>query len=215
MTQSATAEEAKAIADACQDLDALRAAIEAFEGCPLKFVANNTVFADGNPEARIMVIGEAPGEQEDSQGLPFVGRSGQLLDKGLSHIKLSRTAKDATDAVYISNIMPWRPPGNRNPSEDEINLMLPFCERHILLAKPDILLLLGNIANKSLLRTSEGITKIRGRWTSWRPSTGGEGTPTMPSYHPSYLLRTPAAKQHFWKDLLAVRKRLDDPKAGG
>lgn len=189
------------IAAACHDLAALRAAIENFQGCALKTTAKHTVFADGNPDARIMLVGEAPGREEDLQGLPFVGRSGQLLDRMLAAIGFDRSQ------VYISNILPWRPPGNRTPTSAEIALCLPFIERHIQLASPDILLLLGGISVKALFDTSEGIMRLRGRWKSYR--AGEREIPALATFHPAFLLRQPAQKKQAWQDILALRTRYD------
>jgi uracil-DNA glycosylase len=192
---------AREIAAACHDLPGLRAALEKFQGCGLKATAKHTVFADGNPKAPLMLVGEAPGRDEDLQGLPFVGRSGQLLDRMLAAIGLDRSQ------VYISNILPWRPPGNRTPTSAEIALCLPFIERHIELAAPDVLLLLGGIAVKALLNTSEGVMRRRGRWSDYRI---GEGSiPALATFHPAFLLRQPAQKRQAWADLLALRERLD------
>ncbi len=162
-------------------------------------------FADGNPQAPIMFIGEAPGEDEDRQGLPFVGVSGQLLNQMLAAAGLDRTS------VYISNILFWRPPGNRSPTDAEIAACLPFTERHIALVKPKLLVFLGGVAAKSLLRTKEGITRMRGRWVDYTlpPSSNvTEPVPCMPMYHPAYLLRQPAAKRQAWNDILALKKRI-------
>lgn len=206
-TTSATS--VRSIAARCNTLQALEEAIRAHDGCPLKGGATNTVIADGNPNAPLMVIGEAPGFEEDQQGLPFVGRAGQLIDRALSHIGLARDAAADDAAFYITNVVYWRPPSNRNPAPDEIDPLLPFCERHIELVQPRLLLLLGNIACQSLLRTSTGITRLRGNWKRWTPSTGGDSVMAMPSFHPAYLLRNPLSKQLFWHDLLALRARLD------
>lgn len=189
------------IAAACHDLAALRAAIENFQGCALKTTAKHTVFADGNPDARIMLVGEAPGREEDLMGLPFVGRSGQLLDRMLAAIGFDRSQ------VYISNILPWRPPGNRTPTSAEIALCLPFIERHIQLASPDILLLLGGISVKALFDTSEGIMRLRGRWKLYR--AGEREIPALATFHPAFLLRQPAQKKQAWQDILALRTRYD------
>jgi DNA polymerase len=196
---------AREAAAACDTLEALAEAVAAFDRCDLKKGARNTVFADGNPAARLMVVGEAPGRDEDREGKPFVGRSGQLLDRMLAAIGLDRRAEDPATAVYISNVIPWRPLENRNPSDDEVAMMLPFIERHIELAKPEVLLFLGNTPTKALLGTTQGITRMRGTWGDWR------GIPAMPSFHPAYLLRQPHLKRESWKDLQAVRDRL----AGG
>lgn len=187
-------------------LAALKEEMQGFEGCALKRTAKNLVFADGNPEATIMLVGEAPGEDEDRQGLPFVGISGQLLDKMLGCIGLDRTK------VYISNILPWRPPGNRSPTDMEIAVCLPFIERHIALIKPAVLVLLGGVAVKSLLKTKDGITKLRGRNLSFT-GTGVDGAsitiPAVPMFHPAYLLRSPAQKRLAWNDWLALKALCD------
>ena len=182
------------------NLAALRSTIAAFEGCPLKFTAMNLVFADGNPAAPVMFMGEAPGEDEDRQGVPFVGVSGKLLDRMLASIGLDRTT------AYISNIIFWRPPGNRTPTDAEIAACLPFAERHIALVKPKILVLLGGSAAKGLLRTKEGITRLRGKTGQYTPP-GWDGSPitTLAMYHPAYLLRQPAAKRQAWADLLLLK----------
>lgn len=192
---------AREIAAACSSLASLRTALENFQGCGLKATAKHTVFADGDPKARLMLVGEAPGRDEDLQGLPFVGRSGQLLDRMLAAIGLDRSQ------VYISNILPWRPPGNRTPTSAEIALCLPFIERHIQLAAPQILLLLGGIAVKALLNTSDGIMRMRGRWIDYR--TGELSIPALATFHPAFLLRQPAQKRQAWADLLALREKLD------
>lgn len=186
-----------------QNLADLRTALEAFEGCGLKQTAMNLVFADGNPEADIMLVGEAPGADEDRQGRPFVGVSGQLLDRMLAAIGLSR------ENVYISNVLFWRPPGNRSPTDAEIAACLPFAERHIALVKPKIVVPLGGIAAKTLLRTNMGITRLRGRWTSYRPAPEAEEIRCLPIFHPAYLLRQPAAKRQAWQDLIALKQEIE------
>ena len=191
------ADDARALAAGCADLDALRAALEGFEGSALKATATRLVFADGNPRAPLMLVGEAPGVEEDREGRPFVGPSGQLLDRILAAIGLDRTG------VYIANVLPWRPPGNRKPTPAESSLHLPFLERQIELVAPRILVLLGGTPSTSLLSTNEGITRLRGRWQEWR------GIPALPTFHPAYLMRQPAAKREAWRDFLAVSKRLD------
>ena len=188
-------------------IDELHAELDAFEGCSLKHTAMNMVFAGGNPKAKIMLIGEAPGADEDRQGTPFVGVSGQLLNHMLASIGLDR------DSVYISNILFWRPPGNRSPTDAEIAACLPFAEQHIALAAPQILLLLGGVATKTLLRTREGITRLRGRWTNYTPQLGQKETQPikcMPLFHPAYLLRQPGAKRQAWGDLLLVKQEMDN-----
>lgn len=197
----ARAREAASLAD-------LEAAVRAFDGCPLKATASSTVFADGNPQARVMLVGEAPGEDEDRQGKPFVGVSGQLLDRMLRWIGLDRAADDPARAVYISNILPWRPPGNRSPTTAEIAACQPFIERHIQLVNPDVLVLLGGTAAKTLLARPEGITRLRGRWFDYTPPGGARTIAALPTYHPAYLLRSPIQKRDAWRDLLGLRKRV-------
>ena len=197
---SAVVEEARILAQNCVTLDQLKQAISGFEGCNLKFTARSTVFSDGNPDAPLMLIGEAPGRDEDEQGLPFVGRSGQLLDRMLAAIGLDRTN------VYISNILPWRPPGNRTPTPAESEICRPFIERHIELANPQLLMLIGGSAAKTLLNTKSGIMSLRGKWSS--VAVADTQIPAMPCLHPAYLLRTPGHKGLAWRDLLAVKERL-------
>ncbi|MFO1209113.1 MAG: uracil-DNA glycosylase [Amaricoccus sp.] len=191
------------LAAACADLAALRAAIGGFEGSALRLGARNLVFADGDPRARLMVIGEAPGRDEDLAGLPFVGRSGQLLDRMLAAIGLSRKAEDPAFGAYITNVLPWRPPQNRDPSGDEAVLLLPFLFRHIELARPEVLLLLGSPAVRAVMATADGITRMRGRWLDWR------GVPAIATYHPAALLRDGSKKRDAWADLLKLKARLD------
>ena len=186
---------------AITSLDALRVALERLEGCALKNTAGNLVFCDGNPGARVMIVGEAPGRDEDRVGLPFVGAAGQLLDRMLASIGLDRSA------VYITNLLPWRPPGNRTPTAEETRLLLPYLRRHIQLAKPEYLLILGGSSAKALLGTKDGILKLRG---VWRDVDFGDGAtrPTLCSLHPAYLLRSPAQKRLSFDDLLSLRARL-------
>jgi DNA polymerase len=198
---------AAAIAAGCRDLAALRDAMAAFEGCALKKGARSLVFADGVPGARVMIVGEAPGREEDARGLPFVGRSGQLLDRMLATIGLSRRAEDPGAAVYITNVLPWRPPVNRDPSGDEVAMMVPFLVRHIELAAPEVLVTMGASSTRVVLGTTSGIGQLRGRWTLWRD------VPVLPMLHPASLLRDPARKRHAWADLLALRARLDGEDA--
>ena len=193
---------ARGLAEAAATLDDLKAAMAGFEGCALKHTASNLVFSDGNPEADIMLVGEAPGADEDRQGKPFVGVSGQLLDRMLAAIGLDRSS------VYISNILPWRPPGNRKPSPAEVMSCLPFIARHIELVKPKVLILVGGTSASNLLDTSQGITRLRGRWVSYK--VGETEIPTMPVFHPAYLLRQPALKREAWKDLRAIRDKLTE-----
>ena len=201
---SSAAAAAREVATAAQTLGELEAALRAFDGCPLKRTATNTVFADGNPAAPVMVIGEAPGAEEDRVGRPFVGRAGQLLDRMLAAIGLDR------HGAYITNILFWRPPGNRKPTTDEIAICLPFVWRHVALMQPKVVLLCGGTAAGSLLGRAEGIMKLRGRWVELR-GPGIDGTiPALPTFHPSYLLRTPAHKGEAWNDLLSLQSRLKD-----
>lgn len=193
--------EARAMAARAQDLDGLRAAMAAFEHCELKRGARNLIFADGNPQARVMIIGEAPGRDEDREGRPFVGRAGQLLDRMLAAIDMDRKAEDAERAVYITNVLPWRPPQNRDPKPEEIAMLLPFVERHVALIKPQVVVLMGNISCQAGLGR-RGITRLRGTWTE------AYGTPCLPMFHPAYLLRSPHAKREAWADLLALQARL-------
>lgn len=194
-------QEAKAAAAPCTDLASLRAALEAFDHCELKKGARNLVFADGNPAAPLMIIGEAPGRDEDIEGRPFVGTSGQLLDKMLAAIGHDRRAEDARKAAYITNVMPWRPPGNRDPSEDEIAMMRPFLERHIALVKPRVIIAMGNTSCMALFGKSS-VLRLRGTWET------AQGIPVMPMAHPGHLLRNPAAKREAWADLLDVQARM-------
>jgi len=191
------------VAAQCRDLAQLRQAMEVFDALPLKRTAMSTVFADGNPDADIMCIGEAPGQEEDRQGLPFVGKSGKLLDRMLASIGLDR------GSVYISNVVPWRPVDNRKPTADEVAVCLPFITRHIELVDPKLLILFGGAAASALLGRSEGINRLRGRWFDYSSPGLPRPVAVMPTFHPAYLLRTPAAKREAWRDLLAVRKRID------
>src|SRR4051812_8615211 len=186
-------------------LEDLRAALDAFEGCALKGTAKQLVFADGNPQAKIMFVGEAPGRDEDIEGLPFVGRSGKLLDRMLSAIGLDRSS------VYIANIIPWRPPGNRTPTPQETQICLPFIQRQIELVSPDVLVTLGNPSTQTLLSTREGIMKTRGRWFDY--DTGTRVIRALATFHPAYLLRSPSYKRMAWQDLRAIAKALEQPKA--
>jgi len=194
---------AKAAAGAAGDLKALAAAIAAYDHCELKRGARSTVFADGNPAARVMIIGEAPGRDEDIEGKPFVGKAGQLLDRMVAAIGLSRGSPDAESAVYITNILPWRPPQNREPAPEEIAMLMPFVARHVELAAPDVLVLMGNSACQGVLG-HKGITRLRGKWDK------AFGLPVLPMFHPAYLLRTPSAKREAWADLLSLKARLRD-----
>lgn len=193
--------EAREMAANAQDLDGLRAAMGVFDHCELKRGARNLVFADGNPSARVMIIGEAPGRDEDREGRPFVGRAGQLLDRMLAAIDMDRKAAEADCAVYITNVLPWRPPQNRDPKPEEIAMLLPFVERHVALVKPQVVVLMGNISCQAGLGR-RGITRLRGNWTE------AYGTPCLPMFHPAYLLRSPHAKREAWADLLELQARL-------
>jgi DNA polymerase len=196
-------DEARALAMTAATLDELEAAVRSFDGCALKATARTTCFCDGDPSARIMLIGEGPGRDEDIQGKPFVGRAGQLLDRMLAAIGLDRTG------VYITNVVYWRPPGNRTPTPDETAICRPFTERQIELVNPKILVLLGGVSAKHLLATGEGIMRLRGRWRT--VSVGGRDYPAMPTLHPAYLLRQPAQKRLAWADLLEIRAALEAP----
>lgn len=184
-------------------LTALEAACAGFDGSDLRKTASNMVFADGNPQSGIMLVGEAPGADEDRQGKPFVGVSGQLLDRIMASIGLDR------QGVYITNILLWRPPGNRTPTAEETALFLPIIQRHIELAAPTMIIALGGSAAKTLLATSEGILKLRGRWHDYTPG-GGAPIPLLPTLHPAYLLRSPGQKQLAWQDWRLVRRRIDE-----
>ena len=194
--------EAEKLAAQASDLATLREAMMSFDLCPLKKTARNLVFADGTPQAQIMLIGEAPGQEEDRQGLPFVGRSGQLLDKMLAAIGLSRA-----DNIYITNILPWRPPGNRNPFDWERAVCRPFLDRHIELIAPKILIFLGGVAAKELLNTTRGIMSLRGRWHKMKIKD--REIDALPTLHPAYLLRQPAQKSLAWSDMLLVKKKYE------
>ena len=189
---------ARAAAKNAKTLEELRGILDKFDGCALKATASQLVFADGNPEARVMLVGEAPGRDEDIEGLPFVGRSGKLLDRMLAAIGLDRTS------VYIANIVPWRPPGNRTPTPQELQICLPFILRQIELVDPDILVCLGGPSAQTLLGIKEGITKTRGRWFTF--DTGKREIRAMPTFHPAFLLRSPLQKRFAWRDFLAIKK---------
>ena len=182
-------------------LEVLRDLLEKFEGCALKSTATRLVFADGNPQARIMFVGEAPGREEDLEGLPFVGGSGKLLDRMIAAIGLDRTS------AYIANVIPWRPPGNRTPTPQETQICLPFIQRQIELVNPDVLVTLGNPSTQTLLSTREGIMKTRGRWFDY--DTGTRVIRAIATFHPAYLLRSPSYKRMSWQDLRAVAKALN------
>jgi DNA polymerase len=194
--------DADAQSGACETLEALFETIKAFEGCALKRTATNTVIGDGNPAAPIMIVGEAPGAEEDRQGLPFVGQAGRLLDRMLAAIALDRTG------VYITNMLPWRPPGNRTPTPEELTMCLPFIERQIELIAPKVLVFVGGTSAKTMLGRREGITKLRGKWYDYATTRMEAPIPTMATFHPAYLLRQPSAKREAWRDLLEIEKRI-------
>jgi DNA polymerase len=195
--------DAQALAAAAGTLAELKSAMESFEGCSLKRTASNTVFADGTPDGRVMFIGEAPGRDEDRIGKPFVGRAGQLLDRMLASIGLDRKLN-----AYITNVINWRPPENRDPSPEEAAQCLPFLRRHIELADPKVIVLLGAVAGRHVMGLSEGIMKSRGRWMEYR--VGERMVPIMPTLHPAYLLRQPAHKKLAWRDLQSLAARMDE-----
>ena len=192
---------AREAAKSAKSLEELRAILEKFDGCALKATATQLVFADGNPKSKVMFVGEAPGRDEDIEGLPFVGRSGKLLDRMLAAIGLDRTS------VYIANIVPWRPPGNRTPTPQESQICLPFILRQIELADPNILVCLGGPSAQTLLGIKDGITKTRGRWFTF--NSGKREIPAMPTFHPAFLLRSPLQKRFAWRDFLAIKKALN------
>jgi uracil-DNA glycosylase len=194
--------QAEALAAGADSLEALAAAQEGFDGIELKKGARNFCFCDGNPKARVLILGEAPGDEEDRQGRPFVGRSGQLLDRMFGAIGLARDAVDAERAVYIANVLTWRPPGNRDPSADEIAVSLPFLRRHIQLAAPEVIVLMGNISCQAAIGR-RGILRLRGQWVQ------AFDRPALPMTHPAYLLRNPPAKREAWSDLLSLAARLE------
>lgn len=190
--------DAARLAAGARDLAELAAALAAFEGCDLRRGAQSCVFADGDPRARVMIVGEGPGADEDRAGLPFVGRAGQLLDRMFAAIGMARSSPDPARALYITNTVPWRPPGNREPDAAELALLRPFLLRHIELADPEVLVLMGNVACEALLGR-RGILKLRGGWAEV------QGRPALPMLHPAYLLRNPEAKREAWADLLALK----------
>ncbi len=195
---------ARKLAEAATTLAELEAAVSSFEGCALRKTATHTVFADGTPHAPVMVIGEAPGADEDRLGKPFVGRSGQLLDRMLAAIGLDRQTN-----VYITNILFWRPPGNRKPTEAEIALCLPFVWRHIALGMPRVVLLSGGTATSAMLGRAEGITKLRGKWFELAVPGVDSPVPALTTYHPSFLLRTPGRKSESWRDFLELQSKIN------
>jgi uracil-DNA glycosylase len=197
---------AESPADSCNTLEDLIAALGRFDACPLKKTATQLVFSDGDPRADLMLIGEAPGREEDLSGRPFVGKSGQLLDLMLSRIGVSRAAADPARGCFITNVIYWRPPGNRTPTEQECAMCLPFLRRAIEIVQPKLIVTLGNIPTQKLLARSEGILKLRGRWHDY--DAGGKTIPVLATLHPSYLLRQPGQKRLAWRDLLALKERI-------
>ncbi len=200
-------EEAKKLAAECETLESLKNKIMEFNGLGLKKTASHIVFSEGNEKAKIMLIGEAPGADEDLQGKPFVGVSGQLLDKILSCIGLDRHSQSLDKAVYITNILNWRPPGNRTPTSSEMNISIPFIQRHIELVNPNILIICGGTAAKSLLKSNESISKLRGKFHDYQIKED-RVIPTIVTYHPDYLLKTPAQKKATWQDMLMLQEKL-------
>jgi uracil-DNA glycosylase family 4 len=198
----AQATRARELARQAQSLEELSAIVAAFDGCNLKFTAKQTVFSAGNPQADLMLVGEAPGRDEDIEGLPFVGRSGRLLDRMLAAIGVDRTT------AYIANVIPWRPPGNRTPTPLETEICRPFIERQIELVAPKVLVTLGGPSAKVLLHATEGVLRLRGNWKTHVTASGAE-IAAMPTLHPAYLLRNPAHKKLAWRDLLEVRAKLE------
>ena len=194
---------ARDICEQSSTLEELRAAVENFDGCSLKLTSNKTVFGGGNPKAKVMIVGEAPGAEEDRIGEPFVGRSGHLLDLMLAAVNLDRTK------VYITNVLPWRPPGNRTPTDAEVAICLPFLKRQIEIVDPEVLLVLGGSAANSLLDNEEPISKLRGKWWEYK-TLKGKSIPLLASFHPAYLLRNSAQKAKVWADLLRLRKKMQN-----
>jgi uracil-DNA glycosylase len=192
---------AREAARTAPSLEVLRELLDKFDGCALKHTATRLVFADGNPQARVMFVGEAPGRDEDIEGLPFVGRSGKLLDRMMAAIGLDRKT------AYIANVIPWRPPGNRTPTPQETQICLPFIQRQIELVNPDVLVTLGNPSTQTLLSTREGIMRTRGKWFDY--DTGSRKIRAIATFHPAYLLRSPSYKRMSWQDLRAIAKALE------
>jgi DNA polymerase len=202
-----TVQDARAIAARCQSLQEIAAALAGFDACPLRKTATNLCFADGNPKAHVLLIGEAPGNEEDLQGKPFVGRSGQLLDRMLAVIGLDRHAEDPARAVLITNTIFWRPPGNRKPTDAETSMCMPFVWRLIEVMQPRLILCAGATPTQKMINVTDGILKLRGRWFSVQ--AGASQIPLLATLHPAYLLRQPAQKRLAWRDLLSLRERLD------
>ncbi len=197
------AQQAQQVADGCATLVELRAALATFDGCPLAATATNLVFADGNPDSGLMFVGEGPGAEEDRAGLPFIGPSGKFLDRMLGSVGLDRSR------FYITNLIPWRPPGNRNPTDAEVVVCLPFLLRHIALARPKRLVLLGALSMKAVTNLNAGITRVRGKWVDVAIPGLDTPVPALPMLHPAYLLRNVGAKRDAWTDMIALRRALD------
>lgn len=204
LAPSQGAADSLAAASKANSLEELRDALAAFEGCALKQTATNLVFSDGNPDADVMILGEAPGAEEDRRGVPFVGASGQLMDRMLGAIGLDR------DSAYISNILFWRPPGNRNPTTAEVAACMPFVQRHIVLARPRILVFVGGASAKAMLDRTEGIMRLRGKWYDYHGPELDRPIPALATFHPAYLLRSPGQKRAAWRDLLMLKARLEE-----
>ena len=203
----AQAARARQLAGEAATLDELRDILAGFDGCNLKFTAKNLVFADGDPAGGLMLVGEAPGRDEDMEGVPFVGRSGRLLDRMLAAIDIERSS------AYIANVIPWRPPGNRTPTPLETEICRPFIERQIELANPKVLVALGAPSAKVLTSTTEGIMRLRGNWKVHATRSGAD-IPTMPTLHPAYLLRNPAHKRLAWRDFLEIKAKFRSSQGG-
>ena len=202
------AQDALRAAAACETLQDLEKAIRAFEGCPLKRTAKSTVFQDGDPSARIMVIGECPGVDEDNTGTPFSGQAGLLLDKMFAAIGYDRASEDSAKALYLTNLVYWRPPGNRVPTDSEIEICRPFALRHIEIINPEVLVIMGGVTAKSILKTGHGITRLRGKWTEFKTDAIDKPVKTLPMLHPEFLLKSPDRKKYAWQDLQLLRDSL-------
>lgn len=201
-TESDPVQYAEQAAASSQNLDELHEAIAGYPFCGLREYARNLVFSDGQRGSQVMIVGEAPGGDEDKQGKPFVGASGRLLDRMFLAIDLKRDSEDLAHSLYITNVIPWRPPGNRNPTTQEVRMMTPFAMRHVELARPKLLVAIGNFSCMVFLGQT-GVTRLRGKWLEWR------GIPVMPTFHPAYLLRSPTKKSDSWKDMIMIRRRLN------
>jgi len=199
---------AQRLAKACNTLEELRAAVTSFEDCPLKRTASKTVFDAGNPKARVMCIGDAPDAIEDQKGVPFTGEAGQLLDKIFASIDMTRDTEESDKAVYFTNLVYWRPPSNRPASDSEIEICRPFVERHIEIINPDFIILLGGVTAKVLLRTSKGITRLRGKWTELTLEGLEAPISVLPMLHPDFLLKSPTRKREMWHDILSLQAKL-------